>query len=180
MFCLPAGAKYPLFQAPSHKLYWRLKKISYRACLLFYYFFGDKKQLLRAFLTCTFIRLLLDSFGLRSCSFMYGQGRVFPFSCERLGRDLQETIASSFLKFSNSIQNSEFPIHRSHMKIGLSEVIKFCTRKLIKRARFMSQLKMINLFQYMMPNNSPKNVDLQVSRPATFMIKRTQLKPDNH
>ena len=36
MFCLPAGAKYPFFQDPAHRLYWRLKKISYRACLLFY------------------------------------------------------------------------------------------------------------------------------------------------
>ena len=63
------------------------------------------------------------------------------------------------------------------MEIGLSEVIKFCTRKLNKRAHFMSPLKMINLFQDMIPNFSATNVDLQVSRPVTFMINRTQLKP---
>ena len=89
-------------------------------------------------------------------------------------------LVSSFLNFSTSCQNAEFHIHRSHMEIGLSEVIKFCTRKLIKRTHFMSPLKMINLFQGMMPNFSPKNVSLEVSRPAIFMINRTQLKPKNH
>ena len=68
MFCLPAGAIYQFFQDLAHGLYWRLKKISYRTCLLFYYFFGDKKQLLRALLICTFIRLLLNFFDLRSYS----------------------------------------------------------------------------------------------------------------
>ena len=42
------------------------------------------------------------------------------------------------------------------MEIGFSEVIKFCTRKLIKRIHFMSSLKMINLFQDMMSNFPPK------------------------
>ena len=107
------------------------------------------------------------------------EARVFLFSCERLGRVLLETIVSSFLKFSTSTQNAEFHIHQSHMEIGLSEVIKFCTRKLIKRTHFMSPLKMINLFQDMMPNLSPKNVGLEVSRPAIFMVNRTQLKPKN-
>ena len=58
-------------------------------------------------------------------------------------------------------------------------VIRFCTRKLIKGTHFMSPLKIINLFQDMMPNFSPKNVGLEVSRPAIFMINRTQLKPKN-
>ena len=66
------------------------------------------------------------------------------------------------------------------MEIGLSEVIKFCTRKLIKGTHFMSPLKMIDLFQDMMPNFSPKTVGLEVSSPAIFMINRTQLKPKNH
>ena len=48
--------------------YWGLKKISCKACLLFYYFFGDKKSLLKALLTCTFIRSLLNSFDLPSYS----------------------------------------------------------------------------------------------------------------
>ena len=61
------------------------------------------------------------------------------------------------------------------MEIGLSEVIKFCTRKLIKRTHFMSALKIINLFQDMMSNFSLKNVGLEVSRPVIFMINRTQL-----
>ena len=43
----------------------------------------------------------------------------------------------------------------------------------------MSPLKIINLFQDMMPNFSPKNVGLEVLRPAIFMINRTQLKPKN-
>ena len=85
-----------------------------------------------------------------------------------------------FLNFLTSSQNAEFHIHQSHMEIGLSEVIKFCTGKLIKRTHFMSPLKMINLFQDMMPNFSPKNVSLEVLRPAIFMINRTQLKPRNH
>ena len=59
-------------------------------------------------------------------------------------------------------------------------MIKFCTRKLINRTHFMSPLKMINLFQDMIPNFSPKNVGLEVSRPAFFMINRAQLKPINH
>ena len=44
----------------------------------------------------------------------------------------------------------------------------------------MSPLKMINLFQAMMPNFSLKTVGLEVSRPAIFMVNRTQLKPKNH
>ena len=108
------------------------------------------------------------------------EGRVFLFSCERLGRDLWETIVSSFLKFSSSSQNAEFHIHQSHMLIGLSDVIKFCTRKLIKRTHFMSPMKMINLFPDIMPNFSPQNVGLKVSIPEIFTINRTQLKPKNH
>ena len=42
----------------------------------------------------------------------------------------------------------------------------------------MSSLKMINLFQDMMPNFSPENVGLELLRPAIFMINRTQLKPE--
>ena len=107
------------------------------------------------------------------------EGRVFLFSCERLGRGLQESIVSSVLKFSTSSQNAEFHIYQSHMEIGLSQVIKFCTRKLIMRTHFMSPLKIINLFQDMMPKFSPKNVGLEVSRRAIFMINRTQLKLKN-
>ena len=44
----------------------------------------------------------------------------------------------------------------------------------------MSPLKMINLFQNLMPNSPlPHNVGLEVLRPAIFMISRTQLKPKN-
>ena len=39
----------------------------------------------------------------------------------------------------------------------------------------MAPLKMINLFQDMMPNLSPKNMGLEVSRTAIFMINKTQL-----
>ena len=66
------------------------------------------------------------------------------------------------------------------MEIGLSEVIRFCTRKLIKRTHFMSPLKIINLFQDMMPNFSPKNVGLEVSRPVIFRINRAQLESKIH
>ena len=65
------------------------------------------------------------------------------------------------------------------MEIGLSEVIKFCTRKLIRRTH-MSPLKMINLFQDIMTNFFQKTMVLDISRPAIFMINRTQLKPKNH
>ena len=65
------------------------------------------------------------------------------------------------------------------MEIELSELIKFCTRKLNKRTHFMSPLKMINLFQDMMPSFPTKNVGLDVSRLAIFMINRSQLKPKN-
>ena len=84
--------------------YWSLKKISYRASLLLYYFFGDKKWLLKALLPCTFICSLLISFDLPSYSsqlrkrytlrlllcYVYRSagGRVFLFSWERLGRGL--------------------------------------------------------------------------------------------
>ena len=40
--------------------------------------------------------------------------------------------------------------------IGLSEVIKFCTRKLINRTHIIPPLKKINLFQDMIPNVSPQ------------------------
>ena len=66
------------------------------------------------------------------------------------------------------------------MEIGLTEVIKFCTKKLIQRTHFMSPLTMINLFQDMIPSFSPKNVGLAVSRPAIFMINKTQSKPKNY
>ena len=87
-----------------------------------------KKKVLRALLTCTFIRLLSNSFDLRGYSsksllmFQFNivvdvsrsaEGRVILFSCERLGRDLCETIVSSFLKFPTSLQNAEIHIHRS-------------------------------------------------------------------
>ena len=108
------------------------------------------------------------------------EGKDFLFSCERLGRGLQETVVSCVLKFSTSSQNAKFHIHRSYIESGLSEVIKFCTRKLIKRTHFMSSFKMISLFQDMMPNFSPKNVRLEVLRPAIVMINRRQLKPINH
>ena len=42
-------------------LYWRLKKISYSACLRLYRFSDDKKKLLKALLTCTFILPLLSA-----------------------------------------------------------------------------------------------------------------------
>ena len=37
---------------PSAHCYWRLEKISCRACQLFYYFFGDKKKLKNPFGLC--------------------------------------------------------------------------------------------------------------------------------
>ena len=63
------------------------------------------------------------------------------------------------------------------MEIKLSDVIKFCTRTLIKRKHFVSPLKMVNLFQDMMPNLFLKNKSLEVSRPTIFMTNRAQLNP---
>ena len=45
---------------------------------------------------------------------------------------LHFVILSIFYKFPTPSQNVEFPIHRSHIEIGLSEGIKFCTKKIIK------------------------------------------------
>ena len=140
-------------------------------------------------MTCTFICLLLNSFDLHRYSSK--SRKIYTFFNQLCcwcvwGKDVSVFLwetgkgFASFLKFSTSSQNAEFHIHQSHMEIGLSEVIKFCTRKLIKRTHFTSPLKMINLFQDMMPNFSPKNVGLEISRPAIFMINRTQLKPKNH
>ena len=96
---------------------------------------------------------------------------------ERVCRKLLSLV---FLNFQLLARMLNFIFIKSNMEIGLSEVIKFCTRKLIKRTHFMSPLKMINLFQDMMPNLSPKNVGPEVSRPAIFMINRTQLTPKDH
>ena len=103
----------PIFQAPVHGRYWGLKKISCRVCLLFIAFLVMKKQLLKSLLTCTFIRLLSNSFDLPSYSSKSRKkctlrllccrcvskcwGKVFLFFCEKLGRGLQETIASKQL-----------------------------------------------------------------------------------
>ena len=43
-------------------------------------------------------------------------------------------------------------------------MITFCTRKLIKWTQFMSPLKVIVLFQDMMPDFFLKNVGLEISR----------------
>ena len=48
-----------------------------------------------------------------------------------------------FFKFSTLSQNVGFHNHRSHMENGLSEVIKFCTRKMIKETLFMSPCKIV-------------------------------------
>ena len=39
-----------------------------------------------------------------------------------------------FFEFSTPIQNIEFHIHQSHMETGLSELIKFYTRKMDTRS----------------------------------------------
>ena len=52
----------------SAHLFWRLKKTSCRACMLFYYSFGDKKLLIKAFSTRTFILSSLNSLYLLSYS----------------------------------------------------------------------------------------------------------------
>ena len=107
MFCLLTGAKCSFFQAPAHELNWRFKKISCRTCLLFYYFFGDKKKLLRPVASSAYYRILLiciatvqnqgENLGCYVLDVSRSaQGRVFLFSCERLGRSLWKIIASSF------------------------------------------------------------------------------------
>ena len=88
--------------------YWRLKKVSCKACLLFYCFFGDKKQFGKVFLIYTFIPFLLNSFALLQCRIeemiqakaianvsRAAGGRLFLFSWERLEGGQQETIVSS-------------------------------------------------------------------------------------
>ena len=50
----------------SGHLNWRLKEISCRACFFTTFWVTKKKKLLKALLTCTFIRSLLNSFDLPS------------------------------------------------------------------------------------------------------------------
>ena len=142
-------------------------------------------------MTCTFIYLLLNSFDLRSyssklrkiCTFRLlccwsteGRG-FFCFPVRDWEGVCRKLLSLVFLNFQLLAKNAEFHIHQSHMEIGLSEVIKFCTRNLIKMTHFMSPLKMINLFQDMIPNFCPKAVGLQVSRPAILMIIRHSWSP---
>ena len=63
-----------------------------------------------------------------------------------------------FLKFSTPIKNFEF--HSRYMKIGLSEVIKLCARKMIKTTHFISQRKMI-CFRCL-DKHLPKKYELQM------------------
>ena len=56
--------------------------------------------------------------------------RVFLFSVKDWKGICKKRGVSSFLKFSTSSQNAEFNIYRSQVKVGLSKVIKFCSRKL--------------------------------------------------
>ena len=65
------------------------------------------------------------------------------------------------------------------MEIASSEVIRFYTRKMIKKTNFiMSPCKMINLFQDVVTHvgsGLPQGHKKKVSRPsAIFMINRTQ------
>ena len=48
-----------------------------------------------------------------------------------------------FFKFSTPSENVEFHVHRSHMKIGLSQVIKFCATNLIKKTHLLFPYQMI-------------------------------------
>ena len=63
-----------------------------------------------------------------------------------------------FSVFSTPSQNVEFHINQSDMEIKLSRVIRFCTRKMIKRTHFMSLCKVINVIQVVVKNFYPKNV----------------------
>ena len=58
--------------------------------------------------------------------------------------------------------------------ITLSEVIKFCTRKMIKRIYLMSPRKMINLFHVVVTNFSPKKWELWVDMSPRIMRTRFQ------
>ena len=163
MFCLPAGAKYPFFRLQRMDYIRGCRKFHTALVCFFITFLVIKKAFKRPFdllISPTYYWILLICVSTVQNQGKYthlsfyvvdvsrsAEGRVFLFSCETLRRGLKETIVSSFLKFSTSTQNDEFQIHRSQMEIGLYEMIKFCTRKLIKRTHFMSPLKMINLFQ---------------------------------
>ena len=61
MFCLPAE-QIPIFLAPAHGLYGKLKKISYQTCLLFYYFFGDNKNSFEETFDLYFHLLIIEFF----------------------------------------------------------------------------------------------------------------------
>ena len=164
MFCLPAGAKYPFSQALAHGLYSWLKKVSCRACLLFYFFFYDNKQLLKALLPCTFILLLLNSFDLLSFSsklrkrYTYTDesrsagGRIFLFSCERLGRGLQETVFSSKAvldvldmkyksEFKHGFTNPEVVARRCSVKKVFLEILQNSQENTCAKVSFLIKLQ---------------------------------------
>ena len=71
IFCLPAGAKYQLFQDPAHRLYGNLEKISYRAFLLFYYFFDAKKIAFKISFDLYFHVLVIEFFWFASVHFKF-------------------------------------------------------------------------------------------------------------
>ena len=67
-------------------------------------------------------------------------------------------MLSVFFKFSTPDQNVEFYIYLRHMEIGLSEEIKLCPRKMIKRTHFISPCKMAILLQDVVTNFFQKDV----------------------
>ena len=68
------------------------------------------------------------------------------------------TFSLYFLKLLTNSQNVKFHIHQKHLKIGSSEVIKFCTQKIPKKTHCMSPCKIINLFQIVVTVFYPYNV----------------------
>ena len=108
------------------------------------------------------------------------EGKVFLFSSERLEGVSRKLLSLGFLNSQLLAKRLNFIFIEVTWKVGYLRSLNFFTRKLSKRTHFMFPLKMINLFQDMMPNFSPRNVDLEVSRPAIFMINWTQLKSINH
>ena len=81
MFCLPAGANTYFFRLQLMDYIGDWRKFHTELVYFFITFLMTKKKLLRALLTCTFIRLLMNSFDLHSYSSKSRSRYTFRLLC---------------------------------------------------------------------------------------------------
>ena len=71
---------------------------------------------------------------------------------------LSFTIYFVIFKFSTLIENVQFHIPQSYMKIRFSGLTNFCAQKAIKKTQYFSPGKLINLFHDIFTNLSPQSI----------------------